>query len=403
MAVKALRWPYPYKWAFGLIDDTDCSTLEAVLTVYEHCLDAGITPTKTVWAQAAERDCGHPVSSRPIVGTTLDDDAYREYCEALAKRGVEFCLHDVSPGNNLREDTLRGFETFERTFGYAPRVHVFHSHNCDHIYWGENQYGSRFAKALVRLMTGKRDYFGEDHESPYYWSDVCRDKISYIRLYRTRDFNVLKHNPNMPYHLHGKPDVKLWFSASASRPDLDRVTDSALDRIARDDGAFLLYAYSSNLADVTDRSRMEPVAGDAFSRIGGRSDCWRTSISEILDRCLATKNVLITVRRHACVISNPTALSLDGFQFRSDRDALYRADGQRITPDEEGRFHLDSLRAGECLALYFSNEAAESGDPGGISGLEKGRMMFEEFKHLVYKRVFQMRRRLKWRWRNRRR
>jgi len=399
MSLKVLRWPYPCKWAFSLIDDTDCSTLPAVRTVYEHCLAHGIHATKTLWMHEPRRGCGSPHAHKPMLGDTLDDESYLDYCRDISRRGIELCLHDLSAGNNLREEIIDGFSQFEREFGYTPRVHVFHSHNCDHIYWGARQYRSPLLRALARFIAGPYEYYGQDPSSPHYWSDVCRNLISYVRLYRTRSFNVLRCNPSMPYHIPGKPDVKLWFSASASRARLERLDERALTGLAREDGALLLYAYSSNLVDTQNREVLRPEVSAALSRIGAREDCWRTTVSQLLDRCLATKNVIVTERRHAYVVSNPTAITIPDFQFRSPRRVLFLPSGAELSPDREQRYQLRSLDAGQCTTLYFSAEAASSGDPGGIPALESFRMMLEELWHLAWKRPYQLRRQLKRRWR----
>jgi hypothetical protein len=400
MSLTVMRWPYPCRWAFSLIDDTDCSTLEAVRTVYEYCLARGIHPTKTLWVHAARRECGSPHGGKPDPGVTLDDAGYLAYCQSLANRGVELCLHDASAGNNLRPEIEAAFERFHEAFGYLPRVHVFHSHNADHFYWGADHYRSRWLGAIARAVAGRYEYHGSDPGSPWYWSDICRRLISYVRLYRTRRFDVLRCNPSMPYHLPGKPDVRLWFSASAGAARLDRFDERAIEEIARNDGAFLLYAYSATLVTPNDSSVLRPEVQAAFDLIGSRADCWRPTVSALLDRCLATKNIIVTRRRNAYVIANPTGLAVPDLQLRSTLPALYLPSGGVLHPDAEGRYRLAALGPGECVTLYLSAEAAESGDPGGIGHGETLRMMFEEMRHLVSKRLHRERRRMRRRLRN---
>jgi hypothetical protein len=257
-------------------------------------------------------------------------------------------------------------------------------------------------RAIARLIVGPYEYSGADPTSPYYWSDICRKVISYVRLYRTRHFNVLRSNPSMPYHLPGKPDVRLWFSASGSRSRLHGLDGRDLDELADEDGAFLLYGYSSNLVQEPDRNALHQEVASALASIGAREDCWRTTVSSLLDRCLATKNLIVTQRRHAYVVSNPTALPIADLQFRSPRPVLYLASGEELLPDSAGRYHVQALEAGQCLTLYMSAEAAWSGDASGISALESFRMAIEELRHLAWKRPRQLRRRLKRRWRKRR-
>ena len=386
MSLTLLRWPYPCKWAFSLIDDNDFSTLQSARTVYDWCLARRIHPTKTVWLHEPRRECGAPRGRVPIAGATLDDAAYLAYMQHLGGQGVELCLHDVSSANNLREEIVQGFARFEELFGSLPRVHVFHAYNCDHIYWGPQQYRSAWARAIVRRVAGPYEYYGQQAGSPHYWSDVCRRMISYVRLYRTRRFNVLRCNPSMPYHLPDKPDVRLWFSASGSRRRLHRLDERALDRLAREDGAFLLYSYSAHLVQKNDPARLAPDVETALTRISQRDDCWRPTVSRLLDRCLATKNLVVSERRHAYVICNPTRIPVDDLQFKSARSILYLSAAEVLRPDTQERYRIERLEAGQCITLYFSADAADAGDPGGISPFEAMRMMLEELWHLAWKR-----------------
>lgn len=395
VSLKIFRWPHPFRWAFSFIDDNDFSTLTSARTAYDYCLAHGFMATKTVWMHAPRRECGSPVAQPPIPGATLDEPEYLEYMQQLHARGVELCLHDASAGNNLREEILQAFAGFESLFGYVPRVHVFHAFNCDHPYWGAQHYSSAVARWLARIFAGRYQYYGHDPDSPHYWSDVCRRLITYVRLYRTRQFNVLRCNPSMPYHLSDKPDVRLWFSASSSRTRLHRLGERELDALAREDGAFLLYSYSAHLALKKSPTTLAPDVAAALQRISRRTDCWRPTVSRLLDRCLATKNLIVAKRRHAYVLTNPTRVSIEDLQFTSDRPVLYLSADEALRPDAERRYHLESVAAGSCVILYFSPDAADAGDPGGISQLESLRMMLEEVWHLLCKRAYTLRLKLR--------
>jgi len=389
LRVRVLRWPYPYRWAFGITDDTDGCTMESVRAVYEYCTRLGIWPTKTVWTQQASERCGLLHQWEPDDGLTLDDPQYRRYCGELSERGVEFALHGVSAGNNTREEVLRGLERFRETFGYLPRLYVCHSLNAEHPYWGVNHYRSRLARFAVRLLTRPERFCGDEPGSPYYWADVCRETIHYVRLYRTLDLNVLRHNPHMPYHEKGKPGVRFWFSACAQDTQLcERVTDRALDRVAREDGALILYAHMRKFLaeDIRTESGLRPEVERAFRTIAARDDCWCAGVSRILDRCLAAKNVVVQERRQGVVLGNPTAVPLPDFQVSAGCDRLFLPGGEEIVPDAEGRFRVGDLGAYSSLALYYTREDAELGDVVGISRREQAGMMLEEAKHLVWQR-----------------
>lgn len=401
MNVRILRWPYPYKWAYGMTDDTNGSTLECFRTVYEYCIARGIWPTRTVWTQRASRRCGIRNNQEPKKGMTLEDAKYREYCRELNERGIEFALHDVSSGNNVREDVIRGLETFKATFGYDPSIYICHAHNAEHPYWGEEQYRSPIARRLARLFYRFKpeEFSGHIPTSPYYWSDICREKIRYLRLYRTRHLNVLRKNPRLPYHQYDKPDVRFWFSGNAEDYELfQRVSPGALDKIAREDGAIIHYAHTSLFLDPDGKteSGLRPEVESALDLIGKRTDCWSPRVTSILDRCLATKNLLVQKRKHALVITNPTEIGLDDFQIEARYPVLYLSSGDALHPDGEFRFCIGRLEPRSCVVLYFEKEAAEIGDPVGIPRFEEARMAFEEAWRQVWK--VSVRKVIKW-WR----
>ena len=64
MSLRLLRWPYPFKWAFGITEDTDSSTLAAVRTVYEYCLGHGILPETPPEAVGFVADLVHRATRR---------------------------------------------------------------------------------------------------------------------------------------------------------------------------------------------------------------------------------------------------------------------------------------------------------------------------------------------------
>jgi hypothetical protein len=390
MKLRILRWPYPYRWAFGITDDTDQCNMDNFRVVYEFCLRNNIRPTKTVWTHPAKNCCGHLSQLAPNHGITLANPEYLAYCRDLQKRGIEFCVHGVSAGNSERADIFSGFEKFKEAFGHYPRLFICHSLNAENPYWGESQFRSRLARRLVRLISRKEEFYGSDPDSPFYWTDLCRQTIDYIRLYRTLELNVLKYNPMMPYHQYDKPDVRLWFSACAQDAHVcRRITPQALDRVAAEDGALIHYMHIHKLVrngTTNGPCELKPEVEKAYALVGQRDDCWRAPVSEILDRRLVTKNILVAARRHAAIITNPSPIPLDDFQFRAPIPALYRSSGEVLQPDSHGCFHFGRLPAQSSIALFYSKEEARIGDPAGISRLEVLRMLKEEARHLIWQR-----------------
>ncbi len=388
MKVRVLRWPAPYRFAFGVTDDTDRSTTPRVRAIYEHCIDRGILPTRTTWVHPPRRTCGVVGKEAPDQSVTLADDDYRELCLELHRRGIEMSLHGVSSGDNTREDVIEGFDRFREIFGRDPSLIAFHSHNADNAYWGTSFVRSRIAKAAIALLVPHKpeQYLGSVKGSDYYCSDVLFERVRYIRMFRTIGLNVLRVNPSMPYHAPHTPEVRFWFSTTAE--DLHacrRVTPARLDRLARQDGLFLLYAHMAEKF-VDERGEVHPEAARALGLIGERKDCWKAGGTAILDRCLAVKNLIVQPRRTGVVIANPTSVALNDLQIRSTAPRLLLPAGAALDTVRPGVFRLPMLDAGAAVCLYRTERHAAVDDPAGISRAEIFRMQCEEVIRLIYLR-----------------
>src|SRR2546425_11985948 len=214
MRTAELLWtPYPTRAGFCITDDTDAATLESVRTVYDFLAAVGIRTSKTVWAFRPNEPSGIPALPESILrGVTLEDRAYLDYCLSLRERGFEICLHGASAGNNRRERTVAGLALLERHFGPAG-TWICHAKNAENIYWHEKVAPRGVAQRVLAIGSRYR-CSGEGPPGPYFWGDVCRDRVEHIRLFRTRDVNTLAANPSLPYHDPEKPMVRSWFAAT---------------------------------------------------------------------------------------------------------------------------------------------------------------------------------------------
>jgi len=387
MRIRICRWPYPYRMAVGMNDDTDSSTVPVLLALYEYCIQRNVFPTKTVWIKPPESGCGTSEKNALDPGTTLRDPEYRAYCLSLARRGVVFGLHGVSSGNNTRESTLAGIDEFRQIFGYGARLYISHSRNAENPYWGPGLFNDPLMRRLSHRYFAPDSFHGHDPSSKYYWGDICRKEVHYVRLFRTLELDVLRRNPHMPYHDFRRPDVRFWFSASAQDSDLfGRLDDRSLERIACNDGAMLIYMHATNLCNVADdgQATLLPVVRRGIDAIASRSDCWRPDVISILDRLLAVKNVRWRRARHGIVIENPSSFPLDDFQFETDVPQLWDSSGQSFARDSNGRMHIPRLDARSSIPLYFSPEEASIDDAAGISRYEMARMKLEEMRHILW-------------------
>lgn len=162
--------------------------------------------TKTCWVYPP-RDS--------FTGHSLSNEGYRNFVLDLAKKGFELALHNVGSGAFNREEILRGIELFKDFTGDYPLMQINHANNPDNLYWGSERY-TGFTKFLIKIIYGnKRSYYGSDINSPYFWGDVSKNHIKYIRNHTFNGINTLNYDPQMPYRAKKKNEFSnYWFSSS---------------------------------------------------------------------------------------------------------------------------------------------------------------------------------------------
>jgi len=63
------------------------------------------------------------------------------------------------------------------------------------------------------------EFAGEEEASEFFWGDVCRDVIEYVRNFTFERLNLLAADPHTPYRMTSTPYVNYWFS-TADAPDV---------------------------------------------------------------------------------------------------------------------------------------------------------------------------------------
>jgi hypothetical protein len=281
MKAKLVWPPYPYKAGFCITDDTDAATFEQVKTVYDFLLARNFRTTKTVWAFKPVDRCGiPPVPDSALRGITLEDQRYLEYCKALHEHGFEICLHGASAGNNTRQHTLKAFDFLERHIGPSDTF-ICHSKNADNLYWEDRVTSLPVLRRLLKHYS-KHSCSGEVESSPFFWGDICREKISQIRLFRTRSIDTLKSNPSMPCFDPRKPCVNGWFAATKRRI-IDCAAQAAREALKRNYGLTVLYQYLFRYAD-PNTLELDPRFTKAISDIAGDSEILVDTVSRIMQR-----------------------------------------------------------------------------------------------------------------------
>ena len=370
MPAKIRISPYPNgkRFAFTIIDDTDGCTLETIRPVYDCLASLGFRTTKTVWALPPMEAPKDPRNH----GDTLERGAHVEYLKTLRENGFEIALHNVSSGSSPRVRIVAGLDRFREVFGEDPKINVHHEKNAENIHfdWAQNPsilpgrfHGPLFGRLSARTRAraagiGYSALHGQDPESEYFWGDICRERIRYVRTNLFfDDLNTLKCNPGIPYELPQTPYVNYWFDASNGQ-DADTfngiLSSGNIRRLKLERGCSILYThFGKGFVDSSEgvetlnretRERLQEIAGDP--------EGWYATVSEILDRLLRVGKVTSLGFEGGSVLSNRNPDPLDDVTLLAAPGAVYwDASGKPHAADVMGRIRFDSLPQGLTLLL----------------------------------------------------
>jgi hypothetical protein len=347
MRTAELLWaPWPYRAGFCITDDTDAATLASVRAVYDVLAALGIRVSKTVWAFKPTEPCGIPPLPDSIQrGITCEDPDYLAYCVSLRERGFEICLHGASAGNNRRERTAAGLEFLERHFGGAG-TWICHAKNAENIYWHEKVAPRGPARWLL-APASRYQCSGEDPASPYFWGDLCRERVEHIRLFRTRNINTLADNPSMPYHDPEKPFVRSWFSAT-KRSFRDCTSPEALAGLVAERGLCVLYHYLHRYEEGAGTVKASFRQG--AERLAAAREIWTDTTSAIMRRRRAMAGVFVGVRGDAAWLANAGEVDATDVQVALPSAAALAEPAEGVTL-ESGVARIRRVPAGAMVRL----------------------------------------------------
>lgn len=373
MPQAKLIWPpFPYQAGFCITDDPDDEDLQSVKLVYDYLQAIGLVTTKAVWPFRPDTDCGIPATPPSTLrGATLQDEDYLAYCRALQRAGFEICLHGASAGNNVREKTKLAFEFLEKHLGPSDTF-ICHSKNADNIYWEEKAAPNAWSRRLLSLYS-RHQCFGEVVGSPYFWGDLCREKIKQIRLFRTRNTNTLSANPSMPYFEEHKPFVAGWFSAT-KRSFRDCTTDQALSKLTNENGLTVLYQYLHRYADLQNRT-VQPKFKAAAERLMAFSGIWISTVSSMMDRLRLAQGIFIAYRQNHAWIVNTNAHEARDLQIVLP-SGISCLDKRPAIQQSGGLLRLSRLAPQEMRCLAFSRDLRFAGNRTAPLNAE-GKMKFD--------------------------
>jgi hypothetical protein len=272
-------WPEGRRFAFTIVDDTDFATLENVKPVYDFLHQTGFRITKTVWPLA-------PTETATTGGDTLENPNYRAWVRDLQTQGMEIAYHGATDHTSPRERVIESLDRFKTVVGHDPYVYASHVGQREAMYWGAARLDGlprRIFRALNGLAGRDDNYYGELRESPCFWGDVCRSRITYTRGFTLKDINTLKLDPHMPYHDPRRPYVRYWFSGS----DGPRVSDfirliepDHQDRLLEEGGACILYTHLGS--GFVESGKVNPDFVRLMERLA-RLPGWFVPVRELLD------------------------------------------------------------------------------------------------------------------------
>lgn len=235
---RKIEWPNGCDFAFTIVDDTDGATVENVKPVYDYLYEKKILTTKTCWA--------YPPKDTVFKGQCLEDEAYRSFVQNLKAKGFEIGFHNAASGGCKREETLAAFEDFHDAFGEYPSLHINHGSNIENIYWGSKRFCG-LVRSIYSLLRGKVQSLGDVKDSPYFWGDVCKERIRYIRNRTFNGINTLKSDSRLVYRETGKEAYSnYWFSSSDGMrlaPFVKILSKKNIDKLVKEKGCCILYTH----------------------------------------------------------------------------------------------------------------------------------------------------------------
>src|SRR2546425_798160 len=142
---------------------------------------------------------------------------------------------------------------------------------------------------LLRKETASY-YLGDVKDTEYFWGDLCRQHIRYVRNWTFPCLNMLEVNPEMPYRLSGTPYVNLWFSTTDA-PDVGDfvrlLTQENVDRLEQAGGLCIVSTHLGK-GFVKD-GVLDPRVHRIFQALSQKPG-WYVPVSEMLDYLVQTQD-----------------------------------------------------------------------------------------------------------------
>ncbi len=285
-----IKWPNNHEFAFTIFDDTDFATLKNIKPIYSFLNDIGLKTTKSVWTLESK------VKNPYITGSTCEEKDYLKWLLEIKEKGFEIALHNVSNSSSIRDDTIKGIEKFHEYFGNYPKSFANHADCEESIYWGQYRLSGIY-KLLYSLIKYKNynRFRGHIEQDKYFWGDICKNKIKYVRNFVFNDINTLKQCDSMPYHDPLKPYVNYFFSSSNGsdvKAFNNLLSEKNQNKLLEEGGACIVYTHLGN--GFFRNSKIHEEFKNSLTKLSKKNG-WFCTTSELLDYLLDKKNKDINI------------------------------------------------------------------------------------------------------------
>lgn len=277
--MSTLSLPNNKRFAFTIFDDTDNSTLQNVKPVYDLLKSLNFKTTKSIWV--------YPPRGR-FTGSCLQDPAYLSWILELQADGFEIGLHNVGDGAFSRKEIHDGIEIYNSLLGQYPTCHTNHESNPDNIYWFKERFDWPINElyGLFRLINSKSPFSkGNDPASEYFWGDIAKQHLRYIRNFTFNGINTLHFDPKMPYRIRRKEAYSnSWFSSSngCSVTEMNQLLHSNnVEALEQEGGASIVYThFASGFVDA--KGHLDTVFKRQMEYLAAKNG-WFVPVTTLLD------------------------------------------------------------------------------------------------------------------------
>lgn len=274
-----LIYPGGKRCAFSVFDDTDVATLASIRPIYDCLADLGILTTKSVWSVDFQGHSDYEGSD------TLENPDYAAYMVELKRRGFEIAYHGAGMESMQRQEIERGFAKFQQVLGEMPKINAAHGRNRDNLYWGSERFSFWATKKLYALMSGDDHGYFQGHlpESPYFWGDLAKQHLSFVRSFTFTGLNLLKTNIPLVYHNKRTPWVNSWFiSCDAENVEEFNLLLATKNQESLEQGGGLCILSTHFGKGFVANDQVHPTTKRLLEELS-RRNCWFAPVSEILE------------------------------------------------------------------------------------------------------------------------